>query len=101
MRLTENNFCPFVENSSTPLKLMYTCKKTGKLCPMVDYSTGNASPKFAFIKKGCALNKKEEIKVIEKKEMKKEATPIKEIKKLIKNKNFCARVFPYNEVRYE
>ena len=82
MRLTENNFCPFVENSSTPLKIMYTCKKTGKLCQKIEYSINGVTPKQSFIKNGCILNKKEEVKAVKKKEsIKKETTPVQEIKK--------------------
>lgn len=73
MNLTESNFCPYIENSSTPVRLMYLCKKTGKLCPQIEYNNGKPLPKTHFIKNGCPLNKKEEVK--KKEIVKKEVTP--------------------------
>lgn len=61
MKLTDKNFCPYVKDASTALRIMYLCKKTNKICPKVEYDSGKALPSRSFIKNGCPLNEKEEV----------------------------------------
>lgn len=61
MNLTVNNFCKNIKNVSDAMRTVYVCKKTGKVCPKVDYSSGKALPSKYFVKSGCALNIEEEI----------------------------------------
>lgn len=61
MKLTDKNFCPYIKDASTALRIMYLCKKTNKICPKVEYDSGKALPSRSFIKNGCPLNEKEEV----------------------------------------
>lgn len=65
MELTEKNFCPNIKNMSTMMKISYVCKKTGRICPKVDYSSGKALPSKFFVKNGCPLMKEENEQIIE------------------------------------
>ena len=82
--LTINNFCPYVKNASDSLRTTYVCKKTGQICPRVDYSSGKALPSKLFIKNGCPLIEEKQI-IEEVKEVKTEIkAEVKEVKKEIK-----------------
>lgn len=79
MKLTSSNFCQYVKDESTNLKTVYTCKRTGEICPKVDYRTGKPLPSNSFIKNGCQINKQivEEVK----KEAPKKVKKVDEVKK--------------------
>lgn len=59
-------FCEKLKLKKEALKMAYICTITGKICPMVKYSVdGEASPSVLFQKKGCGLNKKEDVQLVE------------------------------------
>lgn len=63
--LTDKNFCKNIKNTSDSMRTIYVCKKTGKICPKVDYSSGKALPSRQFIKNGCPLLEEVEEVVVE------------------------------------
>ena len=55
MKLTKSNFCPNIKDESTAIRICYVCEKTEKICPRVNYSSGEALPDRFFEHNGCSL----------------------------------------------